>query len=225
MDTTHFSFHPLLQKDPFSVKLLNETHDIKLSHRLRYDIFCEELGWVPKRSDRIDTDDYDNNAVYFGVFNGHNELLAFLRIIRSAGDFMLENEFRSLVCKEYRIKKDHETVEISRLCVTSRARSNRIEGNFGTHGISILLYKAVYQWCVQNNIRYLYCVVERTIFRLLNSRGFTCRMLGFPQTMPDGTVAVAAMIDWREFEQLNAEKRPALLYWFNQDLLVDIPVR
>jgi hypothetical protein len=37
--------------------------------------------------------------------------------------------------------------------------------------------------------------------------------------MPDGVVAVAVIMDWKEFETLNTQKRPDMLKWFITDCL------
>lgn len=129
---------------------------------------------------------------------------------------MLEREFLSLVGIKHEIRKEYDTVEVSRLCVAPEARSNVVSINFGIHRISMLLYKGVYHWCIRNNIRYLYLVVEYKIYRLLKAKGFPCKRIGEPQTMPDGVTAVATIMDWREFESLNTVKRPDMLRWFTQ---------
>jgi len=41
-------------------------------------------------------------------------------------------------------------------------------------------------------------------------------MIGMPLTMKDGTIAVAAIIDLREFELVNKVKRPEMMKWFTQ---------
>ncbi len=138
---------------------------------------------------------------------------------------MLENEFLSLVAPEHEIRKESDTVEVSRLCVAPEARNANIRGNFGMHGISMLLYKGVYHWCIDNDIRYLYLVVEHKVLRLLCAKGFPCNLIGEPKIMPDGVAAVAALMDWREFERLNAARRPAMLRWFTQDRSTPVEAR
>ena len=129
---------------------------------------------------------------------------------------MLEKAFLSLVGPWHRIRKEDDTVEVSRLCVAPEMRESKISGNFGIHSISMLLYKGIYHWCIQSNIRYLYLVVELKIYRLLRAKGFPCKFIGEPRLMPDKVMAVAAMMDWREFTIFNAAKRPKMLRWFTQ---------
>lgn len=206
----------LIQEGGFIVKTMEDEGDKNQAYRLRHEIFSEELRWVPETDDGLEIDVYDNNAVSFGVFDAGNRLSAFLRLILPGMPFMLEKEFIAMVGPEHKIRKEKDTVEVSRLCVAPFARSNRVTGNFGAHNISMLLYKGVYHWCLTHNIRYLYLVVERKIFRLLQAKGYPCRLTGAPVLMPDGVMAVAAIMDWREFEALNVSRKPEMFNWFIQ---------
>ena len=107
-------------------------------------------------------------------------------------------------------------MELSRLCVAPEARKAGFADNFGAHGVSMLLYKGVYHWCLAKRVRFIYLVVEQRVFRLLCASGFPCKPVGEPVAMPDGVKAVAAMLDWREFETANIVKRPKLLQWFSR---------
>lgn len=206
----------LIKEGGFIVKTMEDEGDKIQAYRLRHKIFCEDLEWAPKTDDRLEIDAYDSHAVFFGVFDAENGLSAFLRLILPEMPFMLEKEFISMVGPEHKIKKEKDTVEVSRLCVAPEARSNRITGNFGAHSISMLLYKGVYHWCLRHNIRYLYLVVEHKIFRLLQAKGYPCKLLGEPVLMPDGVIAVAAIVDWRVFESLNMSRKPGMFRWFTQ---------
>jgi len=193
------------------------------AYHLRHRVFCHELGWAPQRENAREMDEYDNRAIFLGVFDEKDRLLAFLRLIMPQTTFMLENEFSLLVGPEHKIRKEDDTVEVSRLCVDPEARGYRISGSFGSYNISMLLYKCVYHWCIRMNIRYLYLVVEKKIYRLLHLNGFPCKIIGKPKTMPDGVIALAAIMDWREFEIFNEIKRPKTLKWFSQ--YQSVPVR
>ena len=205
----------LIQEGKFIVKNLNHEDEKIQAYCLRHRVFCQELGWVESEN-LLEIDDYDRNAIFFGVFNENSSLLAFLRLILPDHSFMLEREFSMLVDGEYHIRKEMDTVEVSRLCVAEEARNERLVSNSGTYNISMLLYKGVYHWCIKNDIRYLYLVVEYKIYRLLRAKGFPCRLIGQIVTMPDGVLAVAAIMDWREFEALNTSRKPSMMRWFSQ---------
>jgi len=212
----------LIQEGNFIVKnLIHEDEKIQ-AHCLRHRVFCQELGWV-KSENLLEIDDYDRNAIFFGVFNENSRLLAFLRLILPDDSFMLEREFALLIDTKYLLRKEMDTAEVSRLCVAEEARNERLVSNSGIHDISMFLYKGVYHWCIKNDIRYLYLVAEYKIYRLLRAKGFPCRLIGQPVTMSDGVLAVAAIMDWREFEALNTAKKPEMMKWFSQYQSAPVP--
>lgn len=205
-----------IREGQYLVKNLTTQSEKVMSQRLRHRVFCNELGWVPENCDGLEIDHYDGNAVPIGVIDDQQNLKAFLRVIKSEHTFMLENDFADLIDPAYQIRKENDTAEISRLCVEPEARNDRFSGNFGVHSITMILYKSVYHFCMKNKVRYLYLVVEGKVYRLLRAKGFPCKMIGAPRVMPDGVVAVAAILDWREFEKSNHTKRPKMLNWFKQ---------
>jgi N-acyl-L-homoserine lactone synthetase len=190
-------------------------NEVEQAYRLRHEVFSGELGWVPKASDGREVDSYDEHAEHFGVYRNH-ELLSYLRLVMPSYRFMLEKEFSCLVSSDHEIIKTSDTCEVSRLCVSSGERGTRIDSPIGMVGVSMLLYRSVYQWCVRFGVRHLYLVVEHRVYRLLSMLGFPCSLVGKPTRMPDGVVAVAAIMDWREFEEINRRKRPELVSWFSQ---------
>jgi len=189
--------------------------DIRLAYKLRHQVFAKELGWVPLADDALEHDNYDMHAEHFGVFS-NTKILSYLRLVAPDYRYMLEKEFSNLVSPGHVLRKDRDTREVSRLCVSMDERGTKVHTAIGQIGVSMLLYRRVYQWCIEFNVRYLYLVVEHKVFRLLNMLGFPCRLVGEPTKMPDGVVAVAAIMDWRDFEAKNFIKRPELATWFNQ---------
>jgi N-acyl amino acid synthase of PEP-CTERM/exosortase system len=207
-----------IEEGGYVVKDLRTREEREMAYRLRHRIFCEELGWVSARENLLELDEYDcdRETVSFGVFDSNGDLKAYLRLIPTSRPSMLEDIFSFLIGPGHELRKDSHTAEISRLCVAPEARRDSVAGNFGAHHVSMLLYKGVYNWCLQNGVRSLYLVVEEKVCRLLNAMGFPCELLGEGREMPDGVKAVAALMDWREFEFRNFVKRPALLKWFSQ---------
>lgn len=185
------------------------------AYRLRHQVFCEELRWVPWSDDGLERDVYDAHAEHFGVYK-QGSVLSYLRLVSPNYRYMLEKEFSSLVGPDHAIRKNSDTREVSRLCVRSNERSTKIKTEIGSVGVSMLLYRSVYQWCVAREVRYLYLVVEYKVLRLLKIFGFPCELIGEPTRMPDGVVAAAAIMDWRDFEEKNLWKRPELVHWFSR---------
>ena len=186
------------------------------AYRLRNSVFCQELGWVPERADQLEIDAYDEHAVFMGVSDAHRDLMAFCRVVMPGHTFMLQREFSDLIGENHRVRKEGDTAEISRLCLAKHARTVKSSSNFGVSSISMLLYRAVYQLCLNQKIRYLYLVVEEKVFRMLRAKGFPCKVIGEPKVMPDGVIALAAIIDLREFEQSSRISRPRMYSWFRQ---------
>lgn len=210
--------HAYLQKvefspEPFANIVCHD--DMAQAYHLRHRVFAEELGWVPRCESGLEMDAYDSHAEHFGVFRA-GRLLSYLRLVMPSHRFMIEKEFAGLVSMDHRIRKESDTCEVSRLCVRSDERATKVHTGIGPMNLSMLLYRRVYQWCAGFGVRFLYLVVEHKIFRLLSMLGFPCSLVGEPTKMPDGVVAVAAMMDWREFEDRNALKRPQLIEWFNR---------
>ena len=199
------------------IRATNIVHDIDMiqAYHLRHGVFAEELAWVPCSENGLEADSYDNHAEHFGVFQ-NKSLLAYLRLVMPTHRFMLEKEFACLVSADHHIRKANDTCEVSRLCVKPDERATKVHTDIGSMGISMFLYRQVYKWCGQFGVRYLYLVVEYKVYRLLSMLGFPCSLVGEPTRMPDGVVAVAAIMDWREFEKRNELNRPKLIDWFNQ---------
>ncbi len=199
--------------EQYSVKILN-SEDLLQSYSLRYKVFTEELMWTKYSSLQLETDSYEDGSISFGVFGRGGELEASLRLIPSSNKYMLEQDFSFLVEKNHKIRKSLDTAEITRLCMKKVTRKKLIEYPFGKHSVSLLLYRELFQWCLLNNIRYIYMVVELKVLRLLNIIGFPCGAIGEPIKMPDGVFAIAAILDWNSFNRLNRDKNPEFLKWF-----------
>lgn len=55
------------------------------------------------------------------------------------------------------------------------------------------------------------------MLRLLLLKGMPWKLIGDPVSMLDGTIAVAVMMDLREFELIHEARNSTLLRWFTQD--------
>ncbi len=92
-----------INKTKFISKLLKDKHEIKMAQKLVYQVFVEEIGWIPQRDNpsgikfideqdcKLFVDDFDNEANWFGSFN-NQELIGFWRFCEPKnGKFELEN--------------------------------------------------------------------------------------------------------------------------------------
>lgn len=208
----------LLEEDKYAVKIIQQgSPEADSVYRLRHQIFCESLGWVPANEYKMEKDSYDEISIFFGVFHA-KELLAFIRLTPFPHNFMVEHEFRSLVADNHVIRKKPDTAETSRVCVAPGARTLLIDNKGNAISMVMLLFKGIYSWCRQNDVRYIYTVVESRMLRFLQRKGFPCRLIGTPCRMEDGVTAAAVSMDWQEFEVINRIKRPLIMDWFfNRD--------
>lgn len=207
----------------YEVRTLHEANDLILAYRLRYTFFSEQLKWVPHAETGLETDLYDRFAVHVGVFDKNRSLLAYVRLTTFPNQFMLEKEFRCILSSNFVIRKERDTSELTRFCVATEARGDIFVAEHQFMNATALLFKGVYQLCLDNNIRFSYGVTDRTIHRYLTMKGYPYSLIGIPRKMPDGVVARAVILDWREFETINSKKRPELLSWYRQRSINFIP--
>ncbi|MDA8170045.1 MAG: hypothetical protein M0Z59_10185 [Nitrospiraceae bacterium] len=201
----------LIKERDYVVKTLLSGHERHKAYLLRHEVFAGELRWVPETADKLEIDVYDHSAATgFGVFF-KEELLAYIRFVPSGYPFMIDNEFSMLVDAGHKVRRAADTGETSRFCVSRRARAASPLG----YPVFMFLLKGLYHWCLRQDTRYLYTVVEAKVLRLLCARGFPCRPIGRPVVMPDGTQAAAVILDWRAFELSNKKTRPVMCEWFS----------
>ena len=179
----------------FVVKNLDSERELEQAYRLRYEVFCRELGWVSAKDDGREIDAYDNHSIFLGVFTAEEELIGFVRLIYSDMPMMIEREFLELVSPLHRIRKEKDTVEVTRLAIRQSMRKQ------SKRKAAMALYKGIYLWSIMNGVRYLYLVVERKKFRLFKIIGFPCQRIGPIKVLQGGVESLAAIMDWREFEE------------------------
>jgi N-acyl amino acid synthase of PEP-CTERM/exosortase system len=208
-------------ENSFSVQTFSDYERKIQAYKLRHQVFAKTLKWVPEGQDGLEYDEYDMHAVHFGVFNEHNELTSYMRLIMPDNEFMLEkiDVFRKLLPKGFVLKKD-STAEISRFCTTPSNRNILVKTQIGDFSQSVYLLNGVYHWCSLNNIRYLYAVTEHKIYRLFKSYGFPFKPIDDSfYVMPDGPKIAIIVLDWREFEKELQLKNKKLYFWFTKCLL------
>jgi acyl homoserine lactone synthase len=195
----------------FLVKTLETREEMTQSYQLRHRVFAEQLKWVPQTEDRQEMDMYDLWGVTVGLFGREGALLGMARLLPSSGKFMLENEFGALLSGEHAIRKEPDTAEITRLAVNPDIRDPKLSSR-----VMLGVLKGIYQWAVENEIRYYYLEVEHRFLRALRMLGFPCEPIGpVVKLPPAGAEAVAALYDMVRFDDENAQKRPSFLEWIS----------
>lgn len=195
----------------FLVKTLETKEELTQAYHLRHRVFAEKLRWVPQAEDGQEMDMYDLWGVTVGVFGRHGVLLGMARLLPSTGEFMLGNEFGSLLPRDYAIRKERDTAEITRLAVDPDIGDSKLSSQ-----VMLGVLKGIYQWAVENEIRYYYLEVEHRFLRALRMLGFPCQPIGpVVKLPPAGAEAVAALYDMARFDEENGIKRPGFLEWIS----------
>lgn len=199
------------QEDRLLVKTLSDAQDLRASYHLRHQVFAERLQWVAKSDDGLEVDAYDAFATSIGLFDDTRNLRGVFRMVSPPNPFMIESEFSPCLLPNYEIRKERDTVEITRLAV---------DPTLTDRGLSIrlmqVLFKGVYQWSMQNDVRYLYMVVEKRFLRVLRGMGFSCEAISPAISLPPAeALSIAALLDWKQFHYTCPQKQPSFFQWIN----------
>lgn len=191
------------------VRTIEAEEEYLQAYRMRYQVFCENLAWVSPNSTGLEIDRYDAFATLLGLFSEENNLLGLIRLLPPDQPFMLETDFADLVAPGYRIRKEADTAEISRLTITPSAKKEGLSSRY----LSILL-KGLYQWTLVNEVRYSYLEVEKRFWRILQLMGFVSTPIGPVKSLPPaGANSMAAILDWEGFRSHNRHRQPEFLDW------------
>jgi acyl homoserine lactone synthase len=94
---------------------------------------------------------------------------------------MLASEFSACLVGSHRLRKESDTAEITRLAV---------DPSITDRGLSAKLMRTVIkglcQWCIAQEVRYIYMVVEHRLLRVLQRSGWPCRPIGEEVAVPPG---------------------------------------
>ena len=164
----------------------------------RHKIFLEELGWSLVDSTGQEVDEYDRNSVHFGAFSDSDELVGYCRLILPKSGFMIEKEFADLVDPTYYIRKEVDTVEISRFAIPKEIRGKQE----GFMVIAVLL-RCVYQWARINKVRYIYGVCASDHLKFVEEFFSCCKPIGAAREYQRGLSSSALIFD---LDELDVEK-------------------
>jgi N-acyl amino acid synthase of PEP-CTERM/exosortase system len=211
---------------------------------LRFKVYCLECGFLdPKEyADELETDEFDNRSVHFTAHNLENELVGSVRLVLPAFEerFPFEDHCLELFADGFRPPRQ-QSGEVSRLVVKQNyrrrvgdtaagvAKEFLISNNFRvgedrppgerrskSPQILLGLYRGMYQFSVETNIRYWYAAMERSLARALDRLQFTFHPIG-RETNYYGPVT-PYLADLRDLERKLAERNPDLLEWFQLGL-------
>ena len=213
-------------------------------YALRYKVYCLECGFLDPETfeNELESDEFDANAVHFTAHNLNDELVGSVRLVLSGIEqrFPFEDHCSELFHDVF-LPPRVESAEISRLVVRESYRRRvgdtlagvpkefMVSGGFrldearpagerrrSSPQILLGMYREMYQYSVQSNIRYWYAAMERSLARALSRLQFVFKPIGM-QTDYYGPVT-PYLADLRELERRLEENNPELLAWFRMGM-------
>jgi len=164
--------------------------EIRRAGDFRHNIFREELRWALEDTGPAETDRYDESATHFGVFSQSGELVGYCRLILPDTGFMIENEFADLLAPGYQVRKEEDTVEMSRFAIPSHLR-----GDQKGFVIIALLLRCVYAWAIMNRVRYFYGVCTTDHLAFVQTYLSCCEAIGPVYEYQPGVSSAALVFD------------------------------
>lgn len=213
----------------FRFDLLRSPEALDASFALRFQVYCEERGFLPLAHYPLglESDAYDARAIHVGAFDTEGALVATVRLIR--GPLAeLPIALRCFIDTDT-LPADAQGIaaaEISRLAVSRRYRRRVTDSilpellDDGSPAITgtqrrsrselvLGLYRGMYQASKREGIRYWFAAMEKSLFRLLQRLDFEFLPIG-PEIDYHGPVT-PHLIAIDEIEQRLAACNPELL--------------
>ena len=175
-------FHP---HDPaVFVALADTANSYRLHHRLRYQVYCQKLGYEDpeKFPDGEERDHYDDHAVQFVAYDGRRKGWAgALRLIRPGPAGLPLTSLTGLKSSVIQLVKQQRVAEISRMCVTSEPpppadgerRSSASVSSCDSALIFFALIRASVDYAFGHGFDHLAFLTTRSLSRLLGRVGIT----------------------------------------------------
>ena len=220
--------HPLRDKALFSA-----------IEELRYQVYCEECGFLAPEDypNKRETDEYDDNSAHFATLNQREQLVGYVRLVfpDALKNFPFQTHCVSILDNVI-LPPPAQSAEISRLMVHQtyrRRHGERPPAGFPSvepepeperannqrnpsPQIMLTMYREMYVYSVNNDIRYWYAAMERSLARILTRMNFGFQQIG-PFTDYYGPVA-PYVADLRVLEYQLGQRDPALLAWMRAPL-------
>nr|WP_244999301.1 acyl-homoserine-lactone synthase [Chromobacterium subtsugae]AAP32920.1 CviI [Chromobacterium violaceum] len=156
----------------------------------RHKIFRENLRWLPVCGNGLDRDEYDAISDNLAIcLDG--QVVGSVRFTPGTERYMLEKDFSRLLVPDEILYKGGASAEISRFAVDTETLGRKL-----TASASRLLYLSLWQWAEWNEIRWMYFVVEPSMYRRLVALGFPIRPVGVPRPLDGGVLSMAGYFDW-----------------------------
>jgi len=217
---------------------LRSISDRELSFSLRYQVYCEERGFLHAADypDALESDEFDDYSLHFGAFNAPGELVGTARLVLPNPHAfpMFQHCTIDPACART-LGAIPGIVEISRLAISRRYRRRADDGDYGLpvpsdsqrpspvtpdrrdeYSIVVSLFKAMYQAARRNKITHAVSAMELSLRRLLKRYHFPLEAIG-PECDYFGPVT-PFILDIDRLEHQLTRYCPDLLHEFRQGL-------
>jgi acyl-homoserine lactone synthase len=174
-------------------------HEMEQAHRLRHQVFVEEMGWTNlAKPDGREIDQFDDKHAVHMLYIEHGRALGYQRLLPSTRPHLL-SEIMPQLCEGERPVGPH-IWELTRHCVERGHREK-------TCGIASLianiLLSGLVEWGLKHGVSSVIVEIEPiTLLRLIQLH-FRPLALGLPIRIAGrDTIAVILTFDWRTLERL-----------------------
>jgi len=157
-------------------------------YRQRHDIYVVRRKWRALKSVAgLEKDQFDTaGATYLLALDQTGKVLAGLRLLPTGGPHLFADLYPHLA-RGQTIPRGSDTLELTRFYVSAAVRGAPARRLVG------LLAAALFEHCLQSEVRRLTSVVDTFLVPRMESLGWQVRMLGAPERYDEG-VAVAVEI-------------------------------
>ena len=217
----------------FHVKRVQKESELKKLYALRYQVYCLEKMFLDLRDypSSLEHDQYDASAIHLGAYGADDSIIGSLRLVRSTK--MHFPIFEHCVVSDLPTDASSlEFAEISRLIISKRRRADvrqpdtmapaqivnerRDFTNFGISTLLMELFRVMFSYSKQRNIKYWLAAMEPSLMRLLQRYHFNFHPIG-PMTDYYGQV-IPCIASLAEIEKHVAEKNIDFYHQFARHL-------
>lgn len=161
--------------------------EIRLSQRLRFQVYCVEKGWIDPATCEggIEADEYDADAVHFLVMDdAGDEVLGTSRLLLGEKVELPAARFIDLEAHGVR---PTETVEVSRLAARRASRSQNL-------AVFLAMTQAMYEWTHTHGVKSWMSIADVGVFLLMKRVGMPVIAAG-EKTDYLGSLCVPSLLD------------------------------
>jgi N-acyl-L-homoserine lactone synthetase len=178
----------------FTAYFAETTEQLNKAHRLRHQVFCEELNWVEPNDFGLESDEFDANAKIICVENAQGEVVGTTRVVDSDYEWMCEKYFPETISGDVIDIKQQLTAEASRIAIVSELRNSKIPNSCMTVQEVLLVMGMEFAWNYLRKRNFLVTITP-LLGVVFKRRGGAIRQIGPIVTMEDGCKIASYQVD------------------------------